>query len=74
MLVVGANKKLKEKGEGSLERMIVEECGSRNNKQVKEDTKCCETNNNTGNYSVDGEEVVGEGIAKEEESNLEHER
>ena len=73
-MVVEANEKTKDEGEGSLEWAIVGKGGGGTDEKVKEKTGCQETDDNAGNNSVDEEEIVGQGIAEEEESRLEHER
>ena len=73
VFVVEANQEVKNEGERGLEGAVVGECSSGNNEQIKEDTKCGETDGDAGDNLVDGEEVVGESISEEEESGLEHE-
>ena len=55
-----------------MEWTVVRENGSENDEQVEEGTRRGETDGDAGDNLVDGEEVVGEGIAKEEETGLEH--
>ena len=73
VFTVKADQELKGEREGGLEWTVIGDGGSRNNEEVEEKTRCCETNDNTPNNFVDKEEVVGEGITKKEESCLEHE-
>ena len=55
-----------------MEWTVVRENGSENDQQVEEGTRRGNTDGDAGNNHVDGEQVVGETIAKEEETGLEH--
>ena len=73
VFVVETNHEAKDEGERGLEWTGIGESGSGNDEQVEEDAKRGETDGDAGDNHVDGEEVVGEGIAEEEETGLEHE-
>ena len=72
MFVVKPNQEAKYKGEGSLEWTVVGKGSSRNYEEVEEKAECCETDDHAGDNLVGDIEVVGEGIAQEQESGLEH--
>ena len=72
VFVVKTNHEAKDEGEWGLEWAVVGESGGGNDEQVEEETKCSETDDDTGDSLVDEEEVVGEGITEEEEGSLEH--
>ena len=72
MFVIETNYESKNAGERSLEWTVVGESGSGNDEEVEQETKRGETDGDPGGSLVYGEEVVGEGIAEEEESALEH--
>ena len=56
MFVVEAN----DEGEGRLKWTGVGQGGSGNDKQVEEEAKCCETDEDASNNFLDEEEIVGE--------------
>ena len=72
MFVVKPNQEAKYTGEGSLEWTVVGKGSGRNYKEVEEKAECRETDDHAGNNLVGDVEVVGEGVAQEEESGLEH--
>ena len=73
MFVVETDHKTKDEGEWGLEWTVVREGCSGNDEEVEEKTERGETDCDAGDNLVYEEEVVGEGITKEEESTLEHE-
>ena len=73
VFVIETNHGAKDEGERGLEWTVVGESCGRNDDQVEEDTKRCETNGNAGYNLVDREEVVGEGASEEKESTLGYE-
>ena len=72
MFVVEINHKAKDEGEWGLEWTVVRESCSENDEEVEEETERSETDGDAGDNLVYEEEVVGEGIAEEGESALEH--
>ena len=72
VFVVETNHEAKDERERGLDWTIVGESGSGNDEEVEQQTKYGETNGDAGDNLVDGEEVVGEGVSKEEETGLEH--
>ena len=66
MFAVEANQETKDNGEGSLEWAVVGKGSGGDNEEVEEKTEYCKTDDNTCDDSVDGVEVVGEGITEEE--------
>ena len=73
VLVVKPNHESDDEGGRGLEWAVVGEGGGGNDEQVEEETEGCETDHHTGDGSIEEEEVVGECIAEEEESNLKYE-
>ena len=73
MCIVEANHETDGEGSRGLERTVVEKGTGGNDDQVEEEAEGCETNDDTGDGSIDEEEVVGECVTEEEESDLKHE-
>ena len=73
VLVVESNQVAKDEGGWGLERAVVGKGGSGNDEEIEKETERGETDDDTGNDPVDGEEVVGKSITEEEESGLKHE-
>ena len=72
MFALVANQEANDERGRGLEWAIVRESGGRSDEDVEEDTERTETNEDAGNCSIEGEEVGGKRITKEEESGLEH--
>ena len=73
MLAVEPDQGSKDKGERGLEWTVVGKGSRGNDEEVEEKTGYRETDGNVSDNFVDGEQVVGEGITEEEESELKHE-
>ena len=73
MLAVEPDQGSKDKGERGLEWTVVGKSSRGNDEEVEEKTGYRETDGNVSDNFVDGEQVVGEGITEEEESELKHE-
>ena len=74
VLLAFVGKGVEDEGERGLEGTVVgESCGG-NNKQVEEETKYGETDDDAADSFVEEKEVIGKCATEEEESDLEHER
>ena len=74
MFIVEANYEVDDEGGWGLEWAVVGEGRSGDDEQVEQDTERGKTDEDPSNDCIDGEEVIGEGIAEKEKSGLEHER
>ena len=74
VFVVETNKEAKDERGWCLEWAIVRKGSGGNDEEVEEETERSEAHYDAGNDLVDGEEVVGKGITKEEQTSLKHER
>ena len=66
VLVVESNQEAEDEGDWGLEWAVVGRCGGGNDEEIEKETERGETDDDAGDDSVDGEEVVRKSITEEE--------